>query len=163
MDPPESVSGADDDCERRLLVIEILDFQSSVNNENAAKYHFQDLAEANSLAFPSADAHFTPSSIMNDQLLTPSSLGLPAGTVGLFCSSGTGHQRVKQDNTAAPKWLRVDLCVIRLPHVQTDLLVTLSAPSESNLHQGVEQTASCFHEILSSIRIRDWGLFNSGQ
>jgi Ran-interacting Mog1 protein len=167
MDPPDSTSAAE---QRRLLVIEILDFQSTVSNENASAFHFQNLAEDNSLAFPSADAQFTPT--------TPSSLGLPPAemttTPGIYYSAGTGHQRVKQDNTTAPKWLRIDLCVIRLPHVQTDILVTLSAPSTDessnnpSQQQGAtsqlrehKQSSSCFHEIISSLRIHDWGLFNA--
>lgn len=157
MDAPES------DGERRVLVIEILDFQSSVSNENAATYFFQDLAEANSLAFPSENAHFTPTT--NNAALTLSSLGLPeeATTTAAVICCGTGHQRVTQDHTAAPKWLRVDMCVIRLPHVQTELLVTLSTPTESNPQQGaaaLEQSADDFYEIISSLRILDWGLFH---
>jgi hypothetical protein len=168
MDAPESSNGD----ERRVLVIEILDFQSSVSNDQAATFHFQDLAEANAVAFPSANAHFTPTT--NDNIvnasLTPSSLGLPppeatTTTTAVFCC-GTGQQRVTLDHMAVPKWLQVDLCVIRLPHVQTDLLVTLSKPArsdESNPQQPeanhmLEQSAD-FREILSSLRILDWGLF----
>ena len=70
-------------------------------------------------------------------------------------------------------WICVELCVVRLPSVGTDLLITLSAPSKTNPHHDEESSAMAvangndnraaflkvFQQVISSSQIRDWSLF----
>jgi len=148
----------------RLLVIEILERQDQVADEMAAAYFFQDLAETNgcdtgSRSFsPAQTVRAAPSS---NHAVVP---GLP--TEAVVCL-GSGYQRVALGRAVSVggsprqqevRIIHVDLCVVRLPQQKTDLLITLSAPSEPN-PQAEDAVSEPFRLILSTFQIRDWGLF----
>eukprot|EP00804_Cyclotella_cryptica_P001418 CCRYP_003682-RA/>CCRYP_003682-RA protein AED:0.04 eAED:0.03 QI:0/-1/0/1/-1/1/1/0/217 len=68
----------------------------------------------------------------------------------------------------AAKCIDVEMCILRLEQVETDLLITLSTPSDStSIRSGdngksvTEQATvgDVFREIVSSVRIQDWTLF----
>jgi hypothetical protein len=61
------------------------------------------------------------------------------------------------------KWIRVELCVFRLPSVETELLVTITKPlADPNEPPQEEETlpwSDAFQRVVSSLKIQDWGLF----
>jgi hypothetical protein len=151
------------DIEGRLLVVEILDRQSNVTDEQAAAYFFQDLAEANGMKAP--DLKFYPQPELTNTSNMNSAAGLPDSAKVCF---GTGYQKValgkEHDIAGNPRTqqvqsIRVELCAIRLPSVGTELLTTLSSPSDENLQETSSQPTEAFARILGSFQIQDWTLF----
>jgi hypothetical protein len=137
------------------LVIESLDHQASVSNDAAAKYFFDDLSEANGCSL--SDGSVTSFAT------TTASTAATSPPLAMF--TGIGMQRIAKgldkDMAGNPRVnpiidVEVELCVIRLPQVTTDLLVTLSrtksAPARTELSEE-------FKRILSTLQIRDWDLF----
>lgn len=80
------------------------------------------------------------------------------------------------DNDASSHWIDVDICVLRLPVVQTDLLITLSTPQQQLRRQQQKQNdeiqtdadvgsaelySPLFRQVLHTFHIKDWSLFAS--
>ena len=154
-----------------LWVMEILEYQDPVANTNAAAFFFEDLASDNDTTI--TDRQFTPIHDATSTLpqMTAASNTLPMNNASLCF--GKGFQRVKLgrdvDMAGNPRvqeirWICVELCVVRLPSVGTDLLVTLSTPSETNPQDEEEGNnnavfSEAFQQAISSLEIRDWSLF----
>ena len=148
------------DTAGRLLVMEILEQQTSIPNDGAAEFFFRDLAESNGITSPE---DFRFSSFQENEQFHP--VQLPPQSV--FCF-GKGFQRISRGkdndlsgnscNSQDPRWVGIDLGLIRLPSVQAEILVTLSVSDESN-PQETTATSELFRRIFSSIQIQDWGLF----
>jgi Ran-interacting Mog1 protein len=148
------------DTEQRVLVVEIMEYQSQVEHADAALYFFQDLAQANGIQeHCSFTATHTPSL----------ALACPLPASASVCS-GSGIQKAqmgRDGTTSASKqlqeqiqWLQVELCVIRLPSVETDLLISLSHPiSRSDTCTTEDALSEIFRQVITSFRIRDWSLF----
>ena len=150
-----------------LLVVEILDYQTSVTNDVAAQYFYQDLAEANGV--PESDRQFSVLPANKDLTLAGDSSS--SSTICL----GKGLQKIQQgkeydasgNKRDLPEghWVQIDLAVIRLPKFTTDMLVTLSSPTPTSPPQANTQSGETLHSshlfqmILSSIHIQDWSLF----
>ena len=160
------------DGEGRVWVVEILDRHAAVADAGAAAFFFHDLAQANGATDP-ADRLFTPAA---QPELATRIMGVVVPIAALSDNSsaslcfGTGHQRVAlgRDTDLAgnpraqeDRWIRVELCVIRLASKDTDLLVTLSSPSAPNPQETTNSTPSTglFVQMLGSLQIRDWSLF----
>lgn len=189
-----------------VLVIEVLEHQSSVTNETAADYFFRDLAGADNnnalFVVPVEDGEqddgfmlrfqpqATPPSTDNLHLASPATTAATAGLEGVAVVGGIGYQTVAKGrdyDVAGNKrtdqeiqTIRIELCVIRLPNVGTDLLVSLSKPilkisntDEKSGNSNSDNTDSAlqnepiteqswsdvFQCVLSSFQIRDWELF----
>jgi hypothetical protein len=133
--------GEDEPC----FVTEILEHQTTVSDETAATYFFEDLVEANGS---------THTSFSSQTVSSPLSI-----------FAGIGMQRMAKgrdrdvDGNPRPHQQVVDaqieLCVVRMPQVQTDLLLTLSRTKSSSDAQLSEE----FRRVLSTLKIHDWGLF----
>jgi hypothetical protein len=151
-----------------LLVVEILERQGNVGDADAACYFFQDLAESNG-ATRVEDAQFHP-------ITTEAAVGISNSTSSpVLPFFGAGFQRVEMGRkfdmrgnlrNQPVQWILVELCVIRLPHVGTDLLVTLSTPLDNEPIDSVRAMLDLtlsdkFLHILSTLKIFDWGLFGS--
>ena len=83
------------------------------------------------------------------------------------------------DNDASSHWIDVDICVLRLPVVQTDLLITLSTPQQQQKQLRRQQQkqndeiqsdagvgsaelySPLFRQVLNTFHIKDWSLFAS--
>lgn len=150
-----------DEATNGMFVVEILELQSEVADAKAAKHFFDDLAEANNAA-PNSVLHYSdqPQDIVQIN-------NLPESAVLCF---GAGYQHVAlgrdSDHFGNPRtqeilWVLVELCLIRLPSVETDLLITLSTPNEPNPQEGTlqHQATNDFQQALTSFQIRDWRLF----
>ena len=163
-----------------LLVVEILDRQS-ISDAEAADFFFRDLAEANGIdvsgtsgtaTTPTSSCHFQSQPLVNKDNLTIE----PGVTVATPCS-GIGTQRIaigRDADIAGNKrkqeirLTRVELCVLRLSEVGTDILVTVSKPTKtSNPNEPIESVnvnsgnrfSDTFCRCITSFTIRDWGLF----
>jgi len=153
--------------------VEILDRETSVTDEQAAEYFFRDLADANGIV--SADGIQYVKSLTPPEMPTPTmdqnNDNLPSNDAAadvVVVRGGIGRQLVAQgrdtDIAGNPrnldtKWVRIDLCVIRLPSVATDLLITLTTPGELVPQATMEHLDGTFITILQSFRIVDWTLF----
>lgn len=141
------------------IIMELLEYQASVPDENAARYHFEDVAGS------SADTE-----ILNQEPLGPHLLALEG------CSSAwrlTACQLVAKFNEEAKNKVTLHLALLRLPQYGTDLLLTFNDPSyihplSSSAVQGTEispppsqppWTVEHFHTFTHSLRLLDSGIF----
>jgi hypothetical protein len=151
--------------ENSLLVIEILDRQQDVNDEQAAAFFYQDLCESNGVS--PDETTFTPQTQQQQQQQGQTQItivGLPPTSIILF-GVGTQHVAMGRDfdvdgnrRQQEERWIRVELCVIRLLSVGTDLLITLSTPCEQNPQES-SSTTTTFQQVVSTFQILDWTLF----
>lgn len=161
-----------------LLVVELLDRQT-VSDADAAGFFFQDLAEANGIVeSPSSSTMPTSSCQFQVQpLVTNANLTVKPGVSEATPCSGIGIQKIamgRETDVAGNrreqeiKLTRVELCVLRLNEVGTDILVTLSKPiQQSSLNEPIEvvcaKTTKTFSDTfcrcIASFEIKDWGLF----
>ena len=159
-------------AEAAMVILEILERQETVPDSDAAHYFFQDLAETNEC--DTVDSVFCNAQLpLNGAAVIPSLAQQQQQQPATVCL-GSGYQRVavgrNTDSLGNPRqqkvrMVHVDLGVIRLPQQGTDILITLSTPSESNPQQDGDPLVSTpgmsnvFQQIISSFNIRDWGLF----
>jgi hypothetical protein len=148
--------------EDEVLVVEILERQQ-VDDVAAANFFFTDLAESNGATRP------------GDHSFQPAAAPRMTHAEGVVACAGVGFQKVAKgrgtDIDGQPRdnqginWTFIELCVLRLPRVKTDILVTISKP-ESNYNveppvamNSVISWSADFQKVLSTIQVRDWGLF----
>lgn len=144
-----------------VLVVEVLQRHDEVTDEQAATFFFRDLAEANGIPASSAEDS-TQFTVANEMPSIGSNLP-PDATV----HGGIGRQLVAQgrdtDIAGNPRqlearWVRVDLCVIRLPNVTSEILITLTSP-QMPLAEFTMGFHALFAAVIQSFRIADWTLF----
>lgn len=157
-----------------MLVVEILERQD-VDDANAACFFFDDLAESNGIA-PQA----TTSSDLSFRPVTSTHLP-PLQIEGATACAGIGYQKIavgREYNAISGqrredqeiRWTCVELCVLRLARVETDLLVTVTKPMANPKEPPPMEAAAIgsasvaswsepFQRSLSSMQIRDWQLF----
>lgn len=153
-----------------LLVVEILERQDHVADDQAAAYFFQDLAESNGATRPE-DARFRPIAGMPLEVGIQSSSNQQRLITPLF---GVGHQRVELGRRFSTggrtldqpiQWISVELCLIRLSTLGTDLLVTLSTPIDNEpidlMNEETFSWSDNFRRILSTLQVSNWGLFGN--
>ncbi|XP_067325871.1 ran guanine nucleotide release factor [Anolis sagrei] len=141
------------------IIIELLEYQAGVPDENAARYHFEDLADSSSTT-----------EILNQEQFLPQLLALEG------CSSAwqlTARQLVAKFNEEAKNEVTLHLALLRLPQYGTDLLLTFNDPTRihplsSSAAQGTEVpppfsqapwTVEHFHTFVRSLRLHDPGIF----
>lgn len=144
-------------------MVEILDRQDSVTDAQAAAYFFRDLAEANGVG-ASSEMEFQTMSVVPRLESSSSSLPPTATTCG-----GIGRQLVRQgrdtDLAGNPRqvtaaWVRIDLCDVRLPHVESEIFLTLTSPmAQAGAASLLSEWDELFVQILQSFCIKDWTLF----
>ncbi|XP_062994001.1 ran guanine nucleotide release factor [Elgaria multicarinata webbii] len=141
------------------VIIELLEYQASVPDENAARYHFEDIAGT------SANTE-----ILSQELFVTHLLALEG------CSSAwhlTARQLVAKFNEEAKNEVTLHLALLRLPQYGTDLLLTFNNPTwihplSSSATHGTEVppphsqppwTVEHFHTFVRSLRLLDPGIF----
>jgi len=186
-----------------VIVVEILERQTEVNDEQASEFFFRDLADSNLNGEKSGrKQNFDYDKMSNIYFKHVCTVGENKGEVKeIACNKGTtksdtvnlaprltarvkacsciGHQLIgqshgennqinnpqkgcKESNSAdvSLKKVRVELCVLRLEDVQTDLLLTLTVPiSLEDEKEEKTQLSETFLHILRSFTIEDWSLF----
>ena len=135
----------------RSLIVEILE-RAECSDDMCAAYHFQDLAETNG----AQSATVVSSSVASTSMLQPS---LQSAS---FCSVLHGEQVLPSAEIA------VNLGVVRLVPQSTDLLVSICRPCRklndgstavATRLQEKQQDAELLSAVLSSLDIKDFGLF----
>ncbi|XP_032093997.1 ran guanine nucleotide release factor [Thamnophis elegans] len=141
------------------VIVELLEYQAGVPDENAARYHFEDIA--------GSSAH---SEILSQDQFAPALLAFEG------CNSAwqlTGRQEVAKFNEEAKNDVSVHLVLLRLPQYGTDLLVTFNDPTWINplstsampnteVPLALSQppwTVEHFHAFVCSLRLLNPGLF----
>jgi hypothetical protein len=168
------------------IVIEILEREDGLNDDSTAEFYFKDLAEANGSI---KDANTSGENAGGDYSIdytTSWNVGtdtktmtldegnrddkgsniMPQLSVRTKAFTCIGHQNVSplRNRTTLEEGksdcIKVELCVLRLEQVHTDLLISLSLPSyhgrDSRMEHGHD---ALFLEILRSFQVLDWSLF----
>ncbi|KAI9105022.1 hypothetical protein DFS34DRAFT_605464 [Phlyctochytrium arcticum] len=148
------------------IILELLELAAEASDDEAAKFHFQQLADDN-------DA--SESQILSIEHPDPST-SIPSISSPVHISTLVGQQTVakfRERDPQARNFVAIYMAVIRLPHVTTDLVLSYNHPlslgaasssnsalAESGGHVGVPEVAmDNFQKLLRSLRIVDWGLF----
>lgn len=141
------------------LIVELLEYQAHVADENAARYHFEDIAGSNKALEPGAFE------VSGEAVLPQAELSLAE------CSCAwtlTGTQLVSKFNEEARNTVTVSLALFRLPQFATDLVVTFNDPQsispDSSSASTVEPhrdpwTPQDFQTLLHTLSLHDPGLF----
>ena len=141
------------------MVIEILEHQSDVKNEDAITFFFNDLADANGVSQDdmTIQSNKLMFSLKDDDDATKQKyfqkLSLSTQQSESLACIAVGKQQV------GDKSLRIEMCVLRLTDVTTDLLITLSIPDTKGLVIGEDGLSNVFRDLLYSFCIKDWTLF----
>eukprot|EP00986_Skeletonema_menzelii_P011537 scaffold5956_cov155-Skeletonema_menzelii.AAC.7 len=141
-----------------VVVIEILEHQTDVKNEDASTFFFNDLADTNGVS--QDDITIQSNNLMfalKDDNATKQKYfqkwSLSSQQSESYACISVGKQQV------GDKSLRIEMCVLRLTDVTTDLLITLSTPDNKKGSVGEDGLSNVFREILSTFCIIDWNLF----
>ncbi|KAJ8266090.1 hypothetical protein GJAV_G00125760 [Gymnothorax javanicus] len=142
------------------FIVEMLEYQAQVQDAEAARYHFDDLAGSNEASGVGS------SEVIRVEALDKSELSLQDCSCAFLLS---GIQRVSKFNEEAKNTVNVHLGLFRLPQYSTDILVTFNDPtsisplSSSAAHDGAviaaPWTAQDFLTLLQSLRLLDPGVF----
>ncbi|KAJ8342975.1 hypothetical protein SKAU_G00329030 [Synaphobranchus kaupii] len=142
------------------LMVDLLEYQAHVQDIEAARYHFEDLAGSNEAS------SLESSEVVHVEPLTKSQLSLHECSCAFFL---TGTQRVSKFNEEAKNTVNIHLGLFRLPQFSTDILVTFNDPirisplSSSAAEDGVviaaPWTSQDFLQLLQSLRLLDPGVF----
>ncbi|XP_061104151.1 ran guanine nucleotide release factor [Conger conger] len=142
------------------LMVDLLEYQAQVQDIEAARYHFEDLAGSNEASSPGF------SKVVHVEPLTKSQLSLQECSCAFLL---TGTQRVSKFNEEAKNAVNVHLGLFRLPQFSTDILVTFNDPtsisplSSSAAEDGAvisaPWTVQDFLQLLQSLRLLDPGVF----
>ncbi|XP_062400243.1 ran guanine nucleotide release factor-like [Sardina pilchardus] len=145
------------------IIVELLDYQSHVENEDAAKYHFEDVAGSNKASEPGT------CEVRSVQAIPKAELSLQQ------CASAwllTGGQLVSKFNEEAKNTVNIHMCLFRLPQFSTDVLVTFNDPviinplssskgagGEAGPAAAEPWTVQNFQCLLKSLQLLDPGVF----
>lgn len=141
------------------MIVELVEYQEQVEDQDAAKYHFEDIASSNN-ALESGAFEVT-----NVGPLSKSDVALSD------CSTAwmlTGTQCVAKFNEEARNMVTLHLGLFRLPQFSTDVLVTFNDPQRINpdsssatseeMQRGA-WTVVDFQRLLKTLTLHNPGLF----
>ncbi|XP_051233962.1 ran guanine nucleotide release factor [Dicentrarchus labrax] len=141
------------------LIVELVEYQGQVADQDAARYHFEDIAGSNKALEPGA---FEVTSVVP----------LPKSELCLAdCSSAwmlTGTQCVSKFNEEARNTVTLHLGLFRLPQFSTDVLITFNDPqsispdSSSAASAGTHRepwTVQDFQRLLQTLTLHNPELF----
>uniref|UniRef100_A0A3Q3SHU5 RAN guanine nucleotide release factor n=1 Tax=Mastacembelus armatus TaxID=205130 RepID=A0A3Q3SHU5_9TELE len=141
------------------LIVELVEYQAQVADQDAARYHFEDIASSNKALEHGASGG-------------TSVVALPRSQLSLSeCSSAwmlTGTQCVSKFNEEARNTVVLHLGLFRLPQFSTDVLVTFNDPQivspESSSATAVgphsdRWTVQDFQRLLQTLTLHNPGLF----
>lgn len=141
------------------LIVELVEYQGQVADQDAARYHFEDIAGSNK-------------ALQVDAFQTKSVGTLPTSELSLSdCSSAwmlTGTQCISKFNEEARNTVALHLGLFRLPQFSTDILITFNDPqsispdSSSATEAGANGeawTVQDFQRLLRSLTLHNPGLF----
>ncbi|KAL6464144.1 hypothetical protein MHYP_G00285350 [Metynnis hypsauchen] len=140
------------------VIVELMEYQAHVEDSQAARYHFEDLAGSNKA---------TAEGLWEVRGVEP----IPSSQINLQqCSSAwllSGAQLISKFNEEAKNTVNIHLCLFRLPQYTTDILITFNDPvnisplSSSAVVSAEESwTLQDFLTLLQSVRLLDPGVFS---
>ena len=144
-----------------LFVMECLELDASRDIQAAAENYWSDLCitnESSQQDIASFSFAVRPDAVrrLPDSAIVGCGVGnqrVKMGRAVMDYADGSEHQQEERN-------VRVELCVIRLPPVKTDLLLTLSTPRSTMARRDDGSAPSAaFAVILSTLQITDWSLF----
>jgi len=140
------------------VVVELLELHGDVSGDEIPRFHFVQVAEHNEAS----------DSIVHEvRRLEPSAV--PRLPPTAECYLLRGSQRVAKFNERVLNNLHLYLCVLRLPHVSTDVVVTYNHPAVASPTESGSRGADEDPDVASGrvvletaireFRVHDWGLF----
>lgn len=129
------------------LIVEIVEYQTQVENDKAAEFHFKDIGTANDAS------EFTlieKSSVSIKNLVTNADVK----DTTAYCV--IGQQRVAKFNSEALNNVTLELAVIRIKDQKSEILISLNNPENSN---GTLNFSETFLKVVSSFKIENTKLF----
>lgn len=141
------------------LIVELVEYQAQVADQDAARYHFEDIAGSNKALEPGA---FVVTSVVT---LSKSELSLSDCSCAWML---TGTQCVSKFNEEARNTVTLHLGLFRLPQFSTDVLITFNDPlsispdSSSAASVGTHRepwTVQDFQRLLQTLTLHNPGLF----
>ncbi|XP_055364087.1 ran guanine nucleotide release factor [Betta splendens] len=141
------------------LIVELVEFQAQVADEDAARYHFEDIAGTNKALEPGA---FEVNGVV---AVSASELCLSECNTAWML---TGTQCVSKFNEQARNTVTLHLGLLRLPQFSTDVLITFNDPqsispdSSSASALGTHKqpwTVLDFQHLLRTLTLHNPGLF----
>ncbi|XP_072113305.1 ran guanine nucleotide release factor [Mobula birostris] len=102
------------------IIIELLEYQSQVTDEEAARYHFDDVTAINDASGKEGTEVLSVEPVSRDQL------AMQELSSAWFLS---GRQRVAKFNEQAKNTVNVHLALFRLRQYTTDILITFNDPT----------------------------------
>jgi Ran-interacting Mog1 protein len=158
------------DAASRLLVFELLEHRDSVQDSDAARFYFADLADANGSG--GGDDHQSSFVGVPSAALSPTPTGTAANDRNVFLGVGAQWVRMGRDHDLRGRpregqevrEVRVEIAVIRLPVQHTDLLITLTTPTGGQPGgDSVPSTSlsELFQRAVGTFDIVDWSLLGS--
>ncbi|XP_074524658.1 ran guanine nucleotide release factor [Halichoeres trimaculatus] len=141
------------------LIVELVEYQTQVADQDAVRYHFEDIAGSNKASEPGAVQ------VTDVVPLSQPELGLSE------CSSAwmlSGTQCVSKFNEEAKNSVTLHLALLRLPQFSTDVLISFNDPQSISPHsssaasagtQSEPWTLQDFRHMVQTLTLHDPGLF----
>ncbi|KAM3927313.1 ran guanine nucleotide release factor [Leptodactylus fuscus] len=141
------------------IIVELLEYQD-MSDQDAARYHFEDVAASNDAQGRAEVVSVEPLPLAQLSFTT--------------CSSAwalTGHQLVSKFNEQAQNTVTINMALFRIQQHATDLLVTFNDPisidpassscsgADSSSWNTSAWTLDDFHRLVCSLQLHDPGIF----
>lgn len=155
------------------IVFEILEYDASVPDHAAAEYYWNDLCETNNVGKESQHVLRKESLDLKNLVAftsnaTSSSLGGEIlNTASTFYIEG--EQIAKKSKNSTEDTVVLDILIIRLPRVTSDIIVTSHTPLAYRTSDGkvisenkdlmLQKKNALISSIVASIAVTDWNLF----
>ena len=149
----------------RSLVVEILQREETVKDVDAASYFLNDLVdkegdEAKILFQQVWTVGTTSEEDTNNSTTTKKNEKQQMIHMSNVSISTKASTCISKIMTSSPTKTKIELCVLRLAPVETDLLILLNSSYEPKQSQKLQQQHSqLFQSIVNSFQIHDWSLF----
>lgn len=160
------------------IVVEILGYDEDVSDSNSAQFYWEDNAQCNDAEGQYNAVHITSRNISADVGVCAEPPATSSNCLMPTCWLISGVQQVAKFKEQARNTLAVHIAVLRLPHVETDIVIHYNQPLElsaesssasvaraasSNEQAGVAlgRGSAMTQEMLGSLRVHDWGLFSA--
>ncbi|OQR85295.1 hypothetical protein ACHHYP_11995 [Achlya hypogyna] len=140
----------------RCVIIELLQMEETVTDAAAAAFYFNEIADSNGCTSTDRQLH---------QQFTMPATDVPMLQVPAHVAVGT--QLVAKYKEAAKNVIQVYVCVLRLPQVTTDIVVSVTVPvavnpdssSRGHIATNVDDGSIFLKDIFRTMTVHDWGLF----
>ncbi|XP_067828118.1 ran guanine nucleotide release factor [Heptranchias perlo] len=131
------------------IIIELLEHQSQVPDQDAARYHFDDVTTSNNATGEEGSEILSVEPVSGDQI------ALQELSSAWFL---TGRQRVAKFNEQARNTVTIHLALFRLPQYSTDILITFNDPTIISPLSSSTGAESALTGGTSSSPVQHWTL-----